>query len=158
MNLSKQLAKHLRDVNFGGNWTWVNLKDSLNGVTWEQATTRLYDFNTIAILVFHINYYFGVAMEVLEGKPLVGSDKLSFSHPPIESESDWHQLLDKHWIDVEKFACHVEELPERIFWDTFGEEKYGNYYRNIMGIIEHTHYHMGQIVMIKKLLNLQSAG
>ncbi len=158
MSLSKQLAKHIREVNFGVNWTWVNLKDSLDGVTCEQATTQLYDFNTIATLVFHINYYYWVATEVLEGKPLVGSDKLSFDHPPIKSAGEWQKLLENHWSEVEQFACLVEELPESIYGDTFGEEKYGNYYRNIMGIIEHTHYHMGQIVMIKKLLNLQSAG
>jgi hypothetical protein len=29
-------------------------------------------------------------------------------------------------------------------------EKYGNYYRNIHGIIEHIHYHLGQIVLIEK--------
>lgn len=155
MSLSKQLAKHLREVNSGVNWTWVNLKDTLKGVTWDQATTKVHDFNSMAVLVFHINYYYGIATEVLEGKPLVGSDKLSFNHPPIESEHDWQNLLDKHWNEVEKFAVLVEDLPESIFWDMFGEEKYGNYYRNIMGIIEHTHYHMGQIVIIKKLLNLE---
>jgi len=32
------------------------------------------------------------------------------------------------------------------------EEKYGNYYRNFHGIIEHCHYHLGQIVLIKKML------
>ena len=31
-------------------------------------------------------------------------------------------------------------------------EKYGNYFRNLTGIIEHLHYHLGQIVLIKKLI------
>jgi hypothetical protein len=30
------------------------------------------------------------------------------------------------------------------------EEKYGSVLRNIMGVIEHTHYHLGQIVLLKK--------
>jgi len=30
--------------------------------------------------------------------------------------------------------------------------KYGNYFRNIVGVIEHIHYHLGQIVLIKKIL------
>jgi hypothetical protein len=37
MNLPAQIAKHFRDVHFGGNWTSVNLRDTLNGITWQQA-------------------------------------------------------------------------------------------------------------------------
>ncbi len=44
----------------------------------------------------------------------------------------------------------IEQLPESKLWETFSDEKYGNYYRNIHGIIEHIHYHLGQIVLIKK--------
>jgi hypothetical protein len=44
-------------------------------------------------------------------------------------------------------------LPESKLAETFSDEKYGNYYRNIHGIIEHTHYHLGQIVLIKKILS-----
>jgi hypothetical protein len=46
----------------------------------------------------------------------------------------------------------VEQLPEARLWDDFSNGKYGNYYRNITGIIEHLHYHLGQIVLIKKML------
>ena len=47
----------------------------------------------------------------------------------------------------------MEQLPETMLWETFADEKYGNYYRNIHGIIEHTHYHLGQIVLIKKIVS-----
>ncbi len=55
MNIPAQIAKNLREVHFGGNWTAVNLKDQLADVTWEQATTPVAFFNTIAALVFHLN-------------------------------------------------------------------------------------------------------
>lgn len=35
----------------------------------------------------------------------------------------------------------------------FVEEKYGSYYRNIDAMIEHSYYHLGQIVLINKILN-----
>ena len=57
MNISQQIAKHFKEVYFGGNWTDVNLKDSLKDISWQQATTKLYSFNTIAALVYHIDYY-----------------------------------------------------------------------------------------------------
>jgi uncharacterized damage-inducible protein DinB len=152
MNLSKNIAKHFREVYFGVNWTSSNLKDNLAGVTWQQATTKVNSFNTIADLVFHMNYYVSAVMKVLQGEPLNASDKYNFDHPPILSQEDWEKLLDRTLTDAENFASLVEQLPEAKLWEIFADEKYGNYYRNIHGIIEHNHYHLGQIVLIKKMV------
>lgn len=152
INLTGQIAQLFRDVHYGGNWTSVNLKENLSDVTWQKATTRVYSFNTIAALVYHMNYYVSAVLKVLQGEPLNASDKYSFDHPPIQSQEDWEKLLDKTWSDAENFASLIEQLPESKLSETFLDEKYGNYYRNIHGIIEHTHYHLAQIVLIKKLL------
>lgn len=152
MSLITHIAKHFKDIHFGGNWTCSNLKDNLEGITWEQATTKVYDLNTIAALVYHINYYVSTVLKVLEGGDLEGSDKISFNHPPIESQEDWDKMVSKVWSDAERFTKLVEQLPEEKLWEIFSDEKYGNYYRNLNGIIEHSHYHLGQIAIIKKIL------
>ena len=61
-------------------------------------------------------------------------------------------LLDQFWSDGEKFISLVEQLPDNKLDETFVHEKYGNYYRNLHGVIEHCHYHLGQIVLIKKIV------
>jgi len=152
MNLTVQIAKQFRDVHFGGNWTSVNLKETLADVTWQQATTKIYSFNTIASLVYHMNYYVSAVLMVLQGRPLDAHDKYSFDFPLIRNAEDWQKLLDKSWRDAETFAELVERLPEYRLAETFGDKKYGNYYRNIHGVTEHIHYHLGQIVLIKKIL------
>jgi hypothetical protein len=152
MNLTAQIAKNLRDVHFGGNWTAVNLKENLEGVTWQQATTKVYSLNTIAALVYHMNYYVSADIKVLQGEPLDAKDKYSFDHPPIRSQEDWEKLLDKTWKDAENFAGLIEQMPESKLWEIFTDKKYGNYYENIHGNIEHIHYHLGQIVLIKKII------
>ncbi len=152
MNWTAQIAKHFREVHFGGNWTSVNLKDNLADVTWQQAIAQVYSINTIATLVYHMNYYVSAVAKVLQGGPLDAKDKYSFDHPPIHSQEDWEKLLEKTWTDAEIFAGLIERLPESKLEETFVDEKYGNYYRNIHGIIEHIHYHLGQIVLIKKIL------
>jgi uncharacterized damage-inducible protein DinB len=152
MKLSEQLAKHFRELSFGGNWTSVNMKESLTDVDWEQATTQVHSLNTIAALVFHTNYYVSAVLRVLQGGPLDAKDKYSFDLPPILSNEDWQQLLDKSWRDAQSFASLVEQLPEARLDEIFADEKYGSYYRNLLGVIEHTHYHLGQIVILKKLL------
>ena len=152
MNLTAQIAKHFRDVYTGGNWTDVNLKDTLADITWQQAITKVYSFNTIADLVFHMNYFVSAVLKVLQGYPLDAHDKFSFDHPPVLSQEDWENLLNKTFTDAENFASLIEQLPENKLWEDFSDKKYGNYYSNLHGIIEHNHYHLGQIVLIKKML------
>lgn len=152
MNLSQQTAKHFRDVHFGGNWTSVNLKDTLADIDWQQAITKVQDYNTVAALVYHMNYYVSAVVKVLQGEALNASDKFSFDCPSIQSDNDWQNLLNKTWSDAENFATLLAQLPEEKFGEIFIDEKYGNYYRNIAGITEHIHYHLGQIVIIKKII------
>ena len=152
MNHTQQLAKHFREVHSGGNWTWSNLQENLKDVTWEEAVTKVQGFNTIAALAYHIHYFVAVALKVLQGGPLIGKDSESFDHPPVESEKDWQQLLGKMWADAQSFADALEKLLDEKLFETFGQEKYGTYYRNMLGIIEHSHYHLGQIALIKKMV------
>lgn len=153
MSLTKQIAKHFRDVHFGGNWTVSNLKDTLANVTWRQATTKVATLNTIAALVYHVNYFVRAVLKVMQGGPLDAHDKYSYDVPSIESQEEWDRLVEGTLSDAESLAALIEQMPESKLWETLVDEKYGNYYRNIHGIIEHTHYHLGQIALIKKVLS-----
>ncbi len=157
MNLSQQISKHFKEIYFGGNWTGSNIKDNLVNVNWQQATTKLYELNTIASLVFHINYFVKAGLQVLQIGTLDAHDKFSFDCPPINNQQDWEALLEKTYKDAEQFASLIEQLPEVKLSEIFVAEKYGNYNRNLHGIIEHCHYHLGQIVIIKKIIQYEKS-
>jgi hypothetical protein len=152
MNLPEQIAKNLREAFWGENWTDVNLKESLKDVTWQMATQKIGSLNTISALVFHINFYVATALKVLQGGPLDSHDRDSFACPPILSGDDWDKLINQSFSDAEKLAGLIESMPEQKLWEDFTDKKYGSYYRNLNGIIEHTYYHLGQIVLLKKML------
>jgi len=152
MKLAKQISQQFREVLLDGEWVATNFKAQLSDVTWEQATTKIGSLNTIAALTFHINYYVAGIVNVLEGGSLDIRDKYSFDLPLIESPRDWENLLNKMWSDAEKFADLVEQMPDEKMAEVFVDEKYGSYHRNIDAMIEHSYYHLGQIVLIKKLL------
>ena len=152
MSLAEQSAKHFRGIHSGGNWTCSSLKEVLEDINWKEATTKIYSLNTIATLSYHINYYVERVLKVLEGGKLNAKDDLSFEVPPIQSESDWEEMKKKILNDGNEFAKLVEQIDDDAFYDFFIEKKYGNYFRNIHGIIEHSHYHLGQISLIKKLV------
>ncbi|MBP9796979.1 MAG: DUF1572 domain-containing protein [Chitinophagales bacterium] len=152
MSIINQITKHFRDVHFGGNWTSVNVKDTLADISWEEAKTKVYDLNTIATLVFHMNYYVENVLKVLHGEPLNASDKLSFNVPEINNSEDWQKLVTKTLTEAELFALQLGKMDESKLLETFSDSKYCNYYKNMHGIIEHTHYHLGQISLLKKIL------
>jgi hypothetical protein len=119
-------------------------------VDWKQATAKINSYNTIAMLVFHTNYYIAGQMNVLQGGTLDIRDKFSYNLPPIEFEEDWQNLKNKAFAAAAEYAKLIEEMPEEKLWEPFVQAGYGNYYRNLHGSIEHLYYHFGQIVLIKK--------
>lgn len=157
MCISSQLAKQLRDAYFGGNWTAVNLRDTVAGLTWQQAVAKVYGFNSIVALVYHTNYYVQAISSVLRKEPLESHDRYSFNHPPVRTEADWQALLSQSWADAESLASMMENFPSERLGEIFVNESYGTYLRNFSGVVEHLHYHLGQIVLIKKILTEHTA-
>ncbi|MCB2092400.1 MAG: DinB family protein [Alphaproteobacteria bacterium] len=156
MTPSAQLANRFREVILNGRWVAnTNFKAQLSGVSWEQATRKVGSLNTIAALTFHIHYYIAGILKVFEGGALDIRDKYSFDMPPIQSQQDWDKLRDSLWRDAERFADLVEQMPEARLQAIFVDEKYGAYQRNIDGMIEHSYYHLGQVSLIRKLLESQ---
>ncbi len=152
MTITSQIAKHLREVHVGGNWTSSNLKENLADLSWKEATTKMGDHNSIAALVFHMNYFVRAVLMVMKGDPLNAHDKHSFDLPSINNETDWQQLVSRSLADAEALAKLIETMPDVKLGNIFAMEKYGNYYRNLQGLIEHTHYHLGQIATLKKMI------
>ena len=155
MNTPALISKHFREVIFGGNWTWSDLKDQLKDVTRDEAVARIGTFNSILTLVCHCHYYVKVQTRAMQGEPLNSSDEDSFATPEISTEAEWQELLATLFAESEVYAKAVEQLPESKLQETFIEEKYGNWYRNLHGLIEHTHYHLGQIALLKKMIRME---
>lgn len=151
--LSTALAAHLRAVFFGGNWTTVNVKDVLSDVPVEHVHLHPLGPNSILRLTYHIAYYVRAQISVFENKGLHASDDESYSHPDVVHEDDWRSFVQHILTDVELLANHIELLDEDTIWGNFVDQRYGSVFRNIVGMIEHTHYHLGQIVLIKKYLS-----
>ena len=152
--ITNALARHLREVYLTGNWTSTSLKKELSEVSLTEATRRVENLNTLLRLAYHIHYYLRVQMRVLRGGPLEGHDRFSFDHPELKTEAEWQEFLQHLWIEIEQFAELVEALPDDRLHQSFADPKYGTLHRNLVGFLEHTNYHLGQIVMIKKLLQL----
>ena len=153
MTISLQIANRFREVILNGTWIAnTNFKDQLVNSDWQIATKKAGSLNTIADLAQHIHYYVSGVLNVFNGGTLEIKDQFSFSFPPIESQEQWNLFLDRFWNDAEEFARKVETMSDDKLNSVFIDEKYGTYQRNIESMIEHSYYHLGQIVLIKKLV------
>ena len=154
MSISQQLANRFREVVLDGKWVSnTNFKEQLENLSVEQAVKNVGSLNTIAVLAQHIHYYIAGVKNVLEGGTLDIRDAFSFDFPPMETQIQWETFLNKLWADAEAFALLVEQLPNSKLAESFVDKRYGTYQRNIDGIIEHCYYHLGQIVLINKMLS-----
>lgn len=153
MNQSQAISEKFQQLFLEKDWvTETSFKSQLSDLSWEDAITKIEDFNTIAALTFHINYYLGGILSVLKGGDLEIRDRYSFDLPAIQSQEEWQGMLDKLWEDVAAFVEAVVELPEAQLEAVFVKELYGTYRRNIEAMLGHSYYHLGQIVLIKKML------
>jgi hypothetical protein len=153
MSRNLALANRLREVLLNGKWIAnTNCKEQVVGVNWQQAIQKVDNLNTIALLTFHLNYYLVGLINVFNGGKLEISDKYSFDLPEIKNEKEWNRLMQDFLQNAETFAKQVEQMADSLLDQPFVEEKYGSYLRNIEGVIEHSYYHLGQVVIIKKLI------
>lgn len=147
------MANRLREVLLNGHWIAnTNYREQIEDLDWTLAIHKVGDLNTIAALTYHINYYLGGLLHTFENGKLEISDSYSFDMAPINSEMDWRQLVAEFLDNAEKFAAEVEQMDDNIFDTIFVNEKYGTYLRNIEGVIEHSYYHLGQILLIRKMI------
>lgn len=156
MSTSIALATRFREVILNGTWIAnTNFKAQLEDTNWEMVTQKISNLNTISILAQHIHYYINGINQVFAGGTLDIKDKYSFDFPPITAQEQWEAFLQRFLKDAERFAQYVEQLSEEQLNADFTNPNYGSYYRNIDGMIEHSYYHLGQIVLLKKLIASQ---
>lgn len=155
MTTAQHIATHLRQLIGGPNQTGSNLIQHLDDVTLEEATARIYGLNTIAQLVFHINYYINAVNDVLKGKPLTAKDSLSYDLPALNNATEWQLLKETLYSNIEQCGQLAGQLTDENLKNIFVLEKYGTYQRNLLGLLEHSYYHLGQIVLLKKIIQQQ---
>ena len=151
------LAKRFKDVILNNSWVANNsFKNQLSDLPLEVVLFKYQSLHSIATLAQHVHYYIAGILTVLNGGNLEIKDAFSFDFNPINTEEDWQNVLAVFWADAEEFALKVAALPEEKLSDIFVKEEYGTYQFNINTLIEHSYYHLGQIVLIKKLISQPS--
>lgn len=155
MQTNKLIAEALTDVFSGDNWTDLNLQDALAEVGYQMAQSKVpFTENTIAKIVYHLKYSNETVLKRAQGFPVqYDNENEGFAAPLLNSEQDWQKLIKETMESAKILAEAVASFPQ----EKLAEEilpGFSSAYKNFQGVVEHAHYHLGQIVMIKKYLQI----
>jgi uncharacterized damage-inducible protein DinB len=150
MKITSLVAGHIADV-VHGNWTEIYLDDVIADVTYAEAVNVLPGAGyTIAALLYHIAFYNNIVLQRLQGgHPKI--DGLNGFDVHVNSAEEWLALKQNSLSAFKQLAAYVEAMPVEQLWQTTGTESH-TFYKSLHGIAEHAHYHLGQIVLLKKLI------
>lgn len=115
-----------------------------------RAKDRKSEFN--CCIDFSYKLLSGRTASCFEKNELIISDKFSFDLPSINSQTEWENLKNQLLTNAGRFCDKVEQFEDDQLDNSFINEKYGTLLRNIEGVIEHSYYHLGQTVLIKKMI------
>lgn len=148
MKLTEAIAQHFYEVNHGDNWTDACVKNIISGISYEQAVKKVGDANTIGLLLYHMDFYNMVVYDRLVGNTRKFQHEESLS-ADIKNEADWQKLQQTYFANVDKIHKAILAFDESLLF----EQKTSNTpYKNLHGIVEHIHYHLGQISLLKKII------
>lgn len=154
MNIAALIAGHLLDVYAGQNWTEVNLKSTLEDLTFEEASQITpASSNTIAGLVNHLAFWNRVMAVRIRGEKVEIPESNGFDNSPLADEDEWQSLKKDCFKSGKVLAEAIRKLSnEQLQLEIL--PGYPSAYKSLQGAVEHVHYHLGQMVILKQLLRV----
>lgn len=148
----KNIITLLQEIANDNNWTGINAARSLQDVSAEKAIKRINNNHlNIAELTAHLTCWNKVITQRLKAENYQPTKEDDFPEINTLSEEEWKTLKEKFF---QSFEILINKLQEKKGTDVNAPifEGASSIYRNLHGQISHLHYHLGQIVLLKKIL------
>jgi uncharacterized damage-inducible protein DinB len=152
-----ELASDLRRIYEGNAWHGPAVLDALDGVTAEQAARRpLADAHSIYEVTHHIAAWMGeVTSRVRGNKPGMPADGDFPSLKTVVDDAAWSDvraLLRRRQAELIEVVSSFDEtrLDEPVDPKNRGVDGPVTYRALLSGLAQHSAYHAGQIVVLKK--------
>ncbi|CAN5716605.1 hypothetical protein BH10BAC3_BH10BAC3_17260 [soil metagenome] len=146
----KQLAIDLEALQTGDCWLGYNASEILDSIDHNMAQVKGYrQGNSIWQIVNHIAFWRQlVARCLIEMKRIEGTET-GMDAPATGSIAEWKQTLDRFNDSFEQLKTAILNFDESMLFQPVGGK--GSYYHLITGSIQHDAFHLGQVMMLKRL-------
>ena len=153
-NEVNRILKLLLDLQHGDSWIGTNFKEAYHGVNAKIAAGYIQPgTNSIWGLTAHIIYWRSIVV-----KRLSGSNDLipypDFHLPKEMTPEKWKQTMIDFEATYHRLKNSIHLLKDEQL-DLPSPKEGQTYYQLIQGCLQHDAYHLGQIVLIKKILSSQ---
>lgn len=152
MNYSEAIALHVTEAYEGNSWSDVCVKDIVEDIQYREAVAiTAASTNTMASILHHIMFYNKAICQRLRGEEPYINDANGFDLPPLKNENDWKRLINDAMDAASEMAEAIRKFPQEKLFEENPVGK-GTFYKKFHGVIEHNYYHLGQIMILKKLI------
>lgn len=148
MNEKARLKKLLTDHYDGLPWIDISILGTLKKIPAARAAQQVGSSNSVWQIVLHMIAWREQLVHKLKGEPMTVSDS-NF----IETISDTSR---KAWVmTLDRLAASQELVLKTLASVDISKKKKGNMYSNyeyVQAVLQHDAYHLGQIVLLDKLI------
>lgn len=149
INRIKTLIQETADEN---NWTGINAEQALKDINAEQAVKRINSNHlNIAELTAHLTCWNKVITKRLDAENYAPTKEEDFPEINELTTKEWNKIKQKLFQSFEELTNKLQE-KESVDVNAPIFKGASSAYRNLHGQISHLHYHLGQIVLLKKIL------
>ena len=152
MKETKRITKLFEDLYNGSPWIDVTIMDTLKNISAEQAAKKINpERNSIWQIINHMIAWRENVLLRVQGNGMVTPNNNYFTQLEIISETEWQKALERLANSQEQWIHFLENSDESQFDKIYAPNKM-TYYEHIHGILQHDAYHLGQIVLLSKLV------
>jgi uncharacterized damage-inducible protein DinB len=136
----------------GSPWIDVNLVDTLQAISATQALKKMSpSSNSIWEITNHIISWRENVLQRVKGKSIKTPAHNYFVAVTSGTNAEWQVTMKKLEATQADWITFLKTLKETALEQVY-EPNGMTYYEHIQGILQHDTYHLGQIVMLTKLL------
>ncbi len=150
MNNIKRIQKLLNDHFLGEPWIDTNVLGTLKSITAKQATEKHKDFNSIWQIVNHMILWRLTLLKRLKDKSVIPPKNNFISEVKDTSPKAWKETIKKFERSQKNIISFLGKSKDELLKKISPTSGY-SYYELVMAIVIHDTYHLGQIVLLKKM-------
>ncbi|HKR06056.1 MAG TPA: DinB family protein [Bacteroidia bacterium] len=147
----QRLRKLFSDHFDGSPWLDVTIMDTLKDIPASKAAKKIENFNTIWQIVNHMIAWRETNLKRIKGEILPSPQNNFFEEVKDTSEEAWQVTLKKLERSQHNMLSFLS-LPDDSWFEKIYIANNNSYYEHLQGILQHDAYHLGQIVLLKKII------
>jgi uncharacterized damage-inducible protein DinB len=153
MGEKQRILKMLSDLYDGSPWTDLSILGVVGDLTAAQASAKpIAQMHSVWEYLNHIIYWRTVIARILSGQAgRQDGDAADFEQIPDTSETAWRETLSRLERCQETLVGVVSKVCDGKL-DAFDQNFKATYYELIQGVVQHDAYHLGQAMIVKKIV------